>query len=152
MSEPTIRLIEPTEIRATAKVWQDSQRAAYTWFREDQRHPFDDALRFFRESVCERCDVWVAIDQERVVGLLALEGATIDHLFVDPGHWELGIGSRLLEHAKDQHPAGLQLVTLQRNERARRFYEARGFVTTKFGVSPPPESEPDVHYRWSPST
>ena len=57
-----------------------------------------------------------------------------------------------LERAKTLHPVSLELVTLQRNERARRFYESRGFVTTKFGISPPPESEPDVHYRWSPST
>jgi GNAT superfamily N-acetyltransferase len=152
MSEPTIRLMQMSEIEATVRVWQRSQRAAYTWFRDDQWHPFGDALAFFRESVCQRCEVWVAVEQDRVVGLLALEGALIDHLFVDPDNWGVGVGSRLLEHAKSLYPAGLKLVTLQRNERARRFYEARGFVATKFGMSPPPENEPDVYYRWSPST
>jgi GNAT superfamily N-acetyltransferase len=152
MSEPTIRLIEPAEIEATARMWQDSQTAAYTWFRDDQRHPFDAALEFFRESICERCQVWVSVDRDRVIGMLALERDYIDHLFVHPGAWESGVGSRLLEHAKLLHPEGLELVTLQRNARARRFYETRGFVTTKFGVSPPPESEPDVYYRWSPKS
>ena len=31
-----------------------------------------------------------------------------------------------------------------------RFYERRGFVATRFGVSPAPESEPDVQYEWKP--
>jgi len=131
-------------------MWQDSQRAAYTWFREDQRHPFEEALTFFRESICDRCEVWLAIEGDRVVGMLALEGAYVDHLFVHPDFWGMRIGSLLLDHAKSLHPGGLELVTLQRNERARRFYEARGFEVTRFGTSPPPENEPDVYYRWSP--
>ncbi len=150
MNEAKIRLMEPSEIEATARMWQDSQRAAYTWFRDDQRHPFDAALEFFRESICTRCEVWVAVESFLVIGLLALEGDSIDHLFVHPDRWERGVGSRLLDHAKVLHPEGLELVTLQRNARARRFYETRGFETTKFGISPPPESEPDVRYRWTP--
>ena len=45
-------------------------------------------------------------------------------------------------------PGELALVTLQRNARARLFYEKRGFVVSKVGVSPAPESEPDVWYAW----
>ena len=89
---------------------------------------------------------------DRIVGVLALEGDWLDHLFIAPGSWEIGIGSALLDHAKRLRPSGLTLVTLQRNERARRFYEARGFVTTKLGVSPPPESEPDIYYAWAPTS
>jgi hypothetical protein len=33
---------------------------------------------------------------------------------------------------------------------ARSFYEKQGFVAVYSGVSPPPESEPDVEYRWRP--
>jgi GNAT superfamily N-acetyltransferase len=146
----TIRPMVEHETLVTARLWQDSQRAAYSWFREDQRHPFDEALAFFRESICARCEVWVAADRERILGMLALEGPYVDHLFVGAEHWERGVGSALLEHAKGMFPDGLTLVTLQRNERALRFYEARGFASTRFGVSPPPESEPDVYYEWRP--
>jgi ribosomal protein S18 acetylase RimI-like enzyme len=145
-----IRPMREDETLATARLWQDSQRAAYTWFREEQRHPFDEALAFFRESICARCEMWVATDSKRILAMLALEGSYIDHLYVGPEHWERGVGSALLDHAKRRCPDGLTLVTLQRNERARRFYEARGFVATRFGVSPPPENEPDVYYEWMP--
>ena len=151
MVDPGVRVMRPDEAEATARMWQDSQRAAYTWFREDQRHPFPLALRFFRESICRRCQVWVAADGDRVVGMLALEGDWLDHLFVHPEHWEIGIGGRLLSHAKELSPGKLRLVTLQRNTRACRFYAERGFVATGFGTSPPPESEPDVNYEWRPA-
>jgi GNAT superfamily N-acetyltransferase len=151
MVDPVVRVMRPNEADATARMWQDSQRAAYTWFREDQRHPFAEALDFFRESICRRCEVWVAADGDRVVGMLALEGDFLDHLFVHPEHWEIGIGSRLLAHAKVLRPQRLWLVTLRRNLRACRFYEERGFAVTGFGISPPPESEPDVNYEWLPT-
>jgi hypothetical protein len=30
-------------------------------------------------------------------------------------------------------------------------YEKHGFKAVKFGLSPPPESAPDVEYRWRPA-
>ena len=152
MAGPLIRRMRECECEATARMWQDSQRATYTWFREDQRHPFEEALAFFRDSICQRCEVWLAVgDAEQILGVLALEGDCVDHLFIAPGSWQTGIGSALLAHAKVLRPDGLSLVTLQRNERARLFYEARGFLATRFGVSPPPENEPDVYYAWDPA-
>jgi hypothetical protein len=44
--------------------------------------------------------------------------------------------------------AGLSLRTFQMNASGRAFYEKNGFVIARSGVSPPPESEPDVEYRW----
>lgn len=145
-----MRQMLPEETRETAEVWYASQTATYTWMRDDQRHPLEDAVAFFRDSICERCRVWVAVEAGCVVGMMALEGAYLDHLFLAEAHWGLGLGTRFLELAKRECPDGLRLVTLQRNERARRFYEARGFTTTEFGVSPPPENEPDVYYEWKP--
>ena len=56
----------------------------------------------------------------------------------------------LLDRAKTLSPEGITLYTHQRNENARAFYERRGFEAVEYGVSPPPESEPDVKYRWRP--
>ena len=67
---------------------------------------------------------------------------------MDPRCQRRGVGTALLERAKELAPEGLTLFTHQRNERARAFYERRGFRAVQFGVSPPPESEPDVKYAW----
>ena len=38
MASTQIRRMREHEIEATARMWQDSQRAAYPWFSEDQLH------------------------------------------------------------------------------------------------------------------
>jgi ribosomal protein S18 acetylase RimI-like enzyme len=45
-------------------------------------------------------------------------------------------------------PKHIWLYTHAANKMARAFYEKNGFVAEKFGVSPEPESEPDVEYHW----
>ena len=60
-----------------------------------------------------------------------------------------GLATALMQHAKTLCPAGLHLVTLQGNAAACQFYERHGFVASERGLSPAPESEPDVRYRWA---
>jgi ribosomal protein S18 acetylase RimI-like enzyme len=47
-------------------------------------------------------------------------------------------------------PNGLELHTHQENESACAFYEKHGFAAVKYGISPAPESVPDVEYHWRP--
>jgi len=76
----------------------------------------------------------------------------LDQLYVAPDRLGAGIGSRLLDTAKQRSPAGLTLYTFQVNERARRFYERNGFVAEWFGDgSANEEGQPDVRYVWRPT-
>jgi ribosomal protein S18 acetylase RimI-like enzyme len=84
------------------------------------------------------------------VAYLALRGSYIDRLYVAPAHQRQGWGSELLLHAKLLRPSGLELHTHLENYPARALYERQGFVAVQFGVSPPPESAPDVEYHWRP--
>jgi ribosomal protein S18 acetylase RimI-like enzyme len=94
--------------------------------------------------------VWLAEASGNVVGLLARDGDLIDQLFVAVGEQRRGIGTLLLAQARKLSPTGLRLFTFTRNTAARAFYEKHGFRAVKFGLSPPPESEPDVEYHWRP--
>jgi ribosomal protein S18 acetylase RimI-like enzyme len=60
------------------------------------------------------------------------------------------LDSRCSRKAQELSPDGLELHTHQENTKARRFYEKHGFEVVRFGVSPPPESAPDVEYHWRP--
>jgi putative acetyltransferase len=61
------------------------------------------------------------------------------------------VGTTLLNHAKSLHPR-LHLWTFQRNDRARRFYEERGFVLVRqTDGSGNDEKEPDALYLWKAS-
>jgi GNAT superfamily N-acetyltransferase len=112
-------------------------------------HSDDEVQRWMSDVVMKRSEVWVAVLDDKIVGFLAVAGDRLDHLFVRPGYYRQGIGDRLLGKAKEICPQRLQLFTLQRNERARAFYEARGFVPINFGDgSDNEEGEPDILYEW----
>ncbi len=129
--------------------WHETNRASYPYSTEHQRHTLEDALSFFRSRVLATSEVWVAEWEGSPAGLIALEPPWIRQLAVFPEHQRKGIGSALLSKAFERSPQELRLYTFLRNHPARGFYERHGFLAVAFGVSPPPESEPDVEYRWS---
>ena len=92
-----------------------------------------------------------ALSIETVVAFLAMNGSYIDRMYVDPIEWRKGWGARFLALAKALFPSGLELHTHQENHAARALYEKQGFVAVRFGLSPPPESAPDVEYHWRPA-
>jgi len=151
MPDAEIRAPRPEDLEAIVGVWERARWQAEPWLEERMAYTHQDNLRHFQNVVMQQNQVWLAVEGETVVGLLALSPGDLDQLYVDPPYQGKGIGSRLLERAKEISPDGLTLYTHQRNERARAFYEGRGFSMVKLGVSPPPESEPDVQYAWSPS-
>ncbi|MEN8183280.1 MAG: GNAT family N-acetyltransferase [Myxococcota bacterium] len=125
--------------------------AQQPWLAERMKYSHEDNLRHFRDVVMSENEVWLAVEDNEIVGLLAFGEHKVDQLHVEPRCQGRGVGTALLDRAKELAPEGLTLFTHQRNERARAFYERRGFRAVQFGVSPPPESEPDVKYAWDPT-
>jgi GNAT superfamily N-acetyltransferase len=129
--------------------WHATNLASYPYNEEQQRHTLEGARRFFAANVVAACRIEVATMDGELTGFMALEAPWIRHLAVVPGHQRRGVGAALLAWAREQSPRELRLFTFQRNEPARRFYEKHGFTAVAFGVSPAPESEPDVEYHWT---
>jgi putative acetyltransferase len=148
-----IRPMQPDELVYSARLWCRSKQDAYLpWLASEATYRFEDNLGYFRDTVCANHRVWLAEVDGTPVGLMAQAGDFIDQLFVDPAHQRAGVGTALLAWARRESPRGLALYTFQRNERARSFYEKHGFRPVAFGVSPAPESEPDVRYEWRPQS
>jgi ribosomal protein S18 acetylase RimI-like enzyme len=143
-----VRRMREDEAAPACALWTRSKKRAFSWLAIEQAHTAAEDWAYFSGTVCQRCELWVALRGDRIVGMMALDGGHVDQLFVEPSDQGSGVGSALLAHAQALHPRGLSLFTFQRNERARAFYEARGFRAVRFGVSPAPESEPDVRYEW----
>ena len=133
-----------------ADVWLASFRATYEF---PAAHTDDDVRDWIKTRLAGGDEAFVAIEPEsgRVVALMALEQDDLDQLYVHPDWLGRGIGSRMVELAKQRRPAGFGLYTFQVNERARRFYEGHGLVATSFGDgSANEERQPDVRYEWRP--
>jgi ribosomal protein S18 acetylase RimI-like enzyme len=140
-----------SESNSVVELWHTTKRDAYPYLPLEQARTLEDDLRFFREKLCPRCDIWLAEKKRRLVGFLAIQGSYVDRLYVLPNFQRVGVGTALIEHAMTLSPRGLELHTHQKNTAAHNFYEKHGFVAVRFGVSPPPENEPDVEYQWRPS-
>ena len=145
-----IRPFQDQDEAAVIGVWHRSGRAAYRFLPTWQALTPERAGEIFREVIRPRCNIWVGTRHQHVVAFLAMTGSYIDRMFVDPAEWRNGWGTRLVLFAKTLNPSGLELHTHEENRAARQLYEKYGFRAVKFGVSPPPESAPDVEYHWRP--
>jgi len=97
-------------------------------------------------------ETWVAEADGVVVGYLRLVADWIDDLYVAPTHAREGIGSLLLELAKQRCPHGLGLWVFEINTPARRFYARHGLVEVEHtDGSDNEEREPDLRMEWSPA-
>lgn len=139
-----------SESKAVVALWHVTKREAYPYLPLEQTRTLDEDSAFFKGTLLRSCDIWVAEQEGQIVGFLAIRGSYIDRLYVLPNVQRSGVGAALLKNAKRLSPSGLELHTHQKNVAARAFYEQHGFAAINFGVSPPPESEPDVEYRWRP--
>lgn len=146
-----IRKMAEADLDEVVNVWHITQKDAYPYLPLTQAHTLEDDLQFFRDVLLPQCDIWVAEEAERLLGFMALRGSYVDRLYVAPHAQRRGVGSALIKHAMRLSPGGLELHTHQQNTSARRFYEQHGFYAAKFGISPPPESAPDVEYHWKPA-
>jgi GNAT superfamily N-acetyltransferase len=146
----SIRPYRDADEEEVVGVWHRSGLAAYTYLPTWQALTLETARMVFRNVIRPDCTIWVGTLDERIMAYLAMNGSYIDRLYVDPSEWRKGWGTRFIALAKQISPHGLELHTHQENHAARRLYEHPGFVAVKFGVSPPPESAPDVEYHWRP--
>lgn len=147
--EATIRLYQPADFDALIILWRVSREVSLPDFQLRKGHFFHEDLDYFRNHVLPENQIWVMVaEEDRPLGFMAIKDDFIDQLYVHPDHWRKGLGEQLLAHARNLSPRRVWLYTLQVNLNACAFYEKNGFKAIQFGISPAPESEPDVKYEW----
>jgi GNAT superfamily N-acetyltransferase len=146
----SIRPFHDADEAEVVGVWHRSGVAAYPSLPTWQALTLERAQCVFHTIIRAQCAIWVGILDAQIVAYLAMNKSYLDRLYVDPSEWRKGWGTQLVNFAKQVSPAGLELHTHQANAAARAFYERHGFQAVTFGISPPPESAPDVEYHWRP--
>jgi putative acetyltransferase len=112
-------------------------------------HTTDDYRWFIADVILNECEVTVAEDETGIVAFLALRGEEVRLLYTRPDRIGMGAGTQLIDAAKATGIGALELWCFQANERARRFYEERGFRPIRFTEGADNEEKmPDVRYRW----
>jgi GNAT superfamily N-acetyltransferase len=112
-------------------------------------HTIEENRGFITNVILKECEVTVAEDESGIVAFLAGRGEEIRLLYTRPDRIGMGAGTQLIDAAKATGIGALELWCFQANERARRFYEARGFHAIRFTDGAQNEEQmPDIRYRW----
>ncbi len=138
-----IRRATPSDASAITAVLWESRRQSAPWM--EQRYTQAEALDYVRGILLVTSMVWVAVVDNAVVGYAALEHDVLEQLYVMTAHQRRGIGSRLLQIARQAAGTRMSLYVYTKNRDARRFYERHGFVGAQAGAEP---NAPDMRYEW----
>ena len=144
----TIRLYKTEDFEPITRLWFDAQTVAMPDMMARMDYKFDEAQAYFRNVIVLETQIWVYERDGVPLGFIAIQGELIDRLYVHPAYHRQGIGQALLVKARELLPEHIWLYTHVANRMARAFYEKNDFIAEGFGVSPAPESEPDVEYHW----
>ena len=112
-------------------------------------HTIEEYRWFVSNVTLKECEVTVAEDESGIVAFLARREEEVRLLYTRPDRIGMGAGTQLIDAAKASGVGALELWCFQANERAWRFYEARGFHAIRFTDGADNEERmPDVRYRW----
>jgi GNAT superfamily N-acetyltransferase len=143
-----VRSLEPSDTDQAAAVWWRSRHAEGSQL-PPAIHSAEQVATWFADVLLPDGETWVAVDDDRIVAVLTLDGDDLDQLYVDPGAAGQGIGSVLVDLAKDLRPGGLALWTFQTNIRAQSFYRRHDFhEVRRTDGSANEERAPDVRMVW----
>lgn len=133
----------------TVTMWRQSMEAA---LQTESRHSFEDHLNFYQNVVTKNNSVYLAIEtsNQQVVGFMAQNGSDLDQLYIHVDYQQQGIGTQLLNMAKDKSLGNLYLYTFEVNKIAQNFYEKHGFNATTKGFEEVWQLA-DVRYEWKDS-
>ena len=124
-----IRKAEPKDISRIAEILVFTKRMKYRAIFHNDDYSFNElqvvkvADEFKDPELLNK--VWV-YDDGIVKGMMHMEEKEISELYVDYFFWNQGIGSQLLEFAKEKYDSRF-LWTLEKNKEAIQFYNTHGF-------------------------
>ncbi|WP_406717644.1 N-acetyltransferase family protein [Streptomyces althioticus] len=151
-STTRIRVAAEEDASMVARIHMASRSATMPYL-PPQKRDHEQVSRWVRDVVLKRCRTWVAVRRAETVGYAALDGDTLDHLYLRPDVRRQGIGTLLLDEVRRHSPEGLVLHVFQQNIGARAFYERHGFTVLDISDgSRNRENLPDLTLRWTPSS
>lgn len=134
MGALSIRAAGSNDAETLFAIHRESAMTAYVEVFPPDRYQFPDTeMREVWARALHNADtsVWIAERAGNPVGFATVSPGWLTNLFVVPAEWGRGAGAALHDEAVALLRSGgasiAQLWVLEENERARRFYETRGW-------------------------
>ena len=142
-----IRPYVDDDLDEVVALWYRSWIHAFPNLKHPQ--PFEQWKFRFQKDYIKQARVWVAAISGQIVGFVVVSDSELAQIFIDIDVQRNGVGTGLLNQAKQVSSSGLRLTTLQQNVQARQFYEKHSFVAGATGVNSI-NGQPNIEYYWSP--
>ena len=123
--------VDETNIAAAGAVHAASWRESHSFCTPEfvAAHTAETQTEYLRREMDGGKTLFLLLDPEPA-GVVSVQEDLIENLYVLPEKQGRGYGSALLEFAASRCQSAPRLWVLNINEKARRFYEARGFRET----------------------
>lgn len=118
-----IRRAVAKDIPAMVEIWLSASIRAHNFISSDFWHKNAGEMR---DKYLPASENLVYCENERILGFAALQQNILAALFVTPDQQGRGIGSQLLNHAKQMRQT-LSLTVYEANSKAIEFYSKHGF-------------------------
>ncbi|QFT87552.1 putative acetyltransferase [Bacillus sp. THAF10] len=146
MLQPNLTIIpfEPRYAEQTVEMWRDSKVKA---IGQKEAHSFESHVYFLTTILEKEYQIYLVLLNEKVVGMIAYNEEEISQLYIHSDYQGIGIGTLLLNKAKNDSAGTLTLYTFEINKSAQLFYQKHGFTIIGRGHQNE-ENLPDILYEW----
>jgi len=148
----------PNDATEVTSIWRTSFQRAMGLTSDDFPDDFDQHARHLDESIAVENQIFLMkhVDSEEIIAFMALCDDWVNHLYVHVDYQGQGLGTRLLNLAKESSAGTLRLYTFQANINAQRFYEKHGFIIHARGMADLADNPwakdssllADIEYHW----
>ena len=127
-----IRKFEPSDTEEIIRIWYEVSIIAHSFVPKEMWKAHKDELR---NKYLPIAQTWVAEDNGSLLGFISLIEDYIGALFVASASQGKGVGSKLIQQAKQAHEP-LKVGVYSKNTKAREFYAKNGFRAVSEEVQP----------------
>lgn len=138
-----IREFQAGDLEAVVTIWLSANLEAHDFIDPEYWLRNYDAVK----TMIPQAEVWVSAGENGINGFIGVVDNYIAGIFVDASARSAGIGSQLLDRAR-QDQKSLRLSVYKKNTAAVSFYRKRGFQIHKESVDPE-TAEPEYTMIWN---
>lgn len=118
-----IRRLEKDDLEAVMRIWKSENIKAHSFISKEY---WENNYNYVKENL-PNAEIYVYSLKEDIMGFIGLNKNYIEGLFVDTSNQYNGIGTSLLNKAKENRN-NLTLNVYKKNLNAINFYKKNGFV------------------------
>ena len=124
-----IRKFENTDIDAVMQIWQNENIKVHNFIPKE----YWESNYEYVKKLLPNSEIYVYIENDKIEGFIGINEDYIEGIFVNSNYQNKGIGTALLNKAKEGKEE-LTLNVYEKNRKAIKFYEKNGFEIVKESV------------------